>query len=288
MLVRSGWSRAARRGGIVAAASIAVVASFVVATAGPAWAHYAELSGHTTCSDAAHVVTWTIGNSEHHRTMHIESATARLGTHTYAVTGYSTYVGGNGTTSASTTLPTGSSGSVTLTVHVTWTDNYTATDSTSVKLISGCSPSTTKATTTTTKSTTTTVAPTTTTTATTTTTVAPTTTTSEATTTTTDEVTTTTGGETSTTEAPTTVATSTTEAPTTVTTTPIVTLGSTGSTTSTTASSTPTQVTTAANPPGSLPFTGGSDAGPMFGLASLAAGALALAVAGRRNRHRTT
>jgi hypothetical protein len=266
MLARRVLGASARRKGVVAAASLAVVGLFVVGTAVPAWAHYPVLSGYTVCSDGPHVITWSIGNSEANKTMHIDSATATLGAQTFAVTGYSADVAGSAT-SATTTLPTGSSGSVTLSVQVSWpVDNFHATDHTSVTLISGCSPSTT------------------------TTTVAPTTTTTEAPTTTTVEITTTTEAPaTTTTEAPTTtttVETNTTEAPTTVSTTPVGPEGSTVPTSTTTTPSTstssPTNVTTAATPPGSLPFTGGSSAGPIFGLASLITGALALAFAKRR------
>ena len=60
-------------------------------------------------------------------------------------------------------------------------------------------------------------------------------------------------------------------------------------TTTTAPPGTPTsasEVTVAATPPGSLPLTGGSDNGPVFGLASLVAGAIALVFAKRRNQPR--
>jgi hypothetical protein len=70
-------------------------------------------------------------------------------------------------------------------------------------------------------------------------------------------------------------------------------VGTQGSTTPTstsvTAGSAPTTdsgVTAATNPTGLLPFTGGSSSGPIFGLASLAVGGIALALATRKKQSR--
>ena len=291
-LARKSSGGQARRRAVFGGAAAGLVAMFVVATALPAWAHHPVLSGQTVCSNGDHLITWSIGNSETGTTMNIQTATATLGAQTFAVTGYATSVGPSGTTSATTTVPGGSTGDVTLSVFAKWSDGVTATRTTTVHLQSSCTPLTT--TTTIAPTTTTTVAPTTTTTE------APTTTTTEApTTTTTVQPTTTTSTtiDSSTTVEPTTsttVSDSTTveSSSTTVVTTPESTEGSTtpstgGSTTTAgpgvTAQGTPTTLGPLA---GTLPFTGGSETGPIFGLASLAAGALAIALAHRKNQSR--
>jgi len=263
-----------RRRAVVSAASLATIAIFVIATALPAWAHFPVLSGETVCSNGDHVITWSIGNSETNRAMHIESATATQGAQSFGVSGYTVDVAAAGATTATTTVPGSVTGTVTLTVEAHWSDGVDATRTTTVTLSSDCTPVTTTTTSTTTSTSTTTEAPTTTTT-----TEAPTTTTTttEAPTTTTTEAPTT-----STTAAPatsTTIAATTTSLPTTISTEGITATSSTivaGATTTSTVTSDTT---------GSLPFTGGGDAGPIFGLASLGAGAIAVTLA-RRKRSR--
>jgi len=165
--------------------------------------------------------------------MSIDSATATINGVSYPVTGYSSPINDGATTFANTTVPFGTTGTITLVVHSSWTDGVTYTDHTSVDLISNCTTTTVSSTTTTTTTTTTTLPPTTTTEAPTTTTEAPTTTT--------------TLGEqgSTTTEAPTT----TTEAPTTTTTAPCVestttTLGGEGTTVPSTVPETTESTTT--------------------------------------------
>jgi LPXTG-motif cell wall-anchored protein len=154
----------------------AVVAAGVLTTAAPAYAHHSVLSGTTECSDGEHVVTWTIqAMSVVDLPMTIASASATHDGSTYAVTGYTSPVPDEQTTTATTVLPAGSTGNVTLHVYSTWPDDVDYTDETSVELEDDCMPA----------STTTTEA------ATTTTTEAPTTTTTEAPTTTTEAPTTT-------------------------------------------------------------------------------------------------
>jgi LPXTG-motif cell wall-anchored protein len=224
----------------------AVVAAAVLSTAAPAYAHHSVLSGSTECSDGEHVVTWSIqAVSVVHLPMTIESASATNNGTTYSVTGYTSPVTDGETTYATTVLPAGSTGTVTLHVHSTWPDNVEYTDETSVELVTDCQPGTT----------TTTAAPTTTTTeAPTSTTEAPTTTTEDSTTTTTIVI------EGSTTVPPFTVpppvgSTSTPPGP------PITEQG------------TPTTVPGAVN--GNLPHTGGDAGFPIvFGLSLLGAGAL--------------
>jgi hypothetical protein len=290
MLARGASNRGARRQTTIAAAGVAIIAMFVVGTALPAWAHHPVLAGDTTCSNGVHLITWTIGNSESDHSMHIDTAVATLGADTFAVSGYAPNVGGSGSTSALTTVPGGLTGTVTITVHATWDDNVTATRSATVTLSSACTGPTTTTTTIGGGTTTTTIGGGTTTTtgeSTTSTTIGGGTTTTTiggGTTTTTiggDTTTTTIGGETSTTGG---------GATTTTSGTPVGPEGSTSSTVTANSGSTPTSASpvTAAgnNSGGSLPFTGGSSSGPIFGVVSLAAGALALTLARRRNHPR--
>jgi LPXTG-motif cell wall-anchored protein len=156
----------------------AVVAAGVLTTAAPAYAHHSVLSGSTVCSDGEHVVTWTIqAMSVVDLPMTIDSASASNNGSTYAVTGYTSPVPDEQTTTATTVLPAGSTGTVTLYVHSSWSDGVQYSDQTSVELEDDCMPATTS--TTEAPATSTTEAPTTTTTE------APPTSTTEATTTTT-------------------------------------------------------------------------------------------------------
>ena len=116
MLARRGSSKG-RRQSVVVAAALAVVTVFIVFTALPAWAHHPVLSGRSVCSDGEHVITWTIGNSEPVRSMHIDTAVATIGADTFAVTGYAPDLAGAASTTATTTIPGGTTGTVTLTVH---------------------------------------------------------------------------------------------------------------------------------------------------------------------------
>jgi hypothetical protein len=286
MLARKGTSRNRRRA-VVGAAGVAIIAMFVVGTALPAWAHHPVLSGTTACSDGEHVISWTIGNSESGWVMHIDTATAVLGGQSFAVTGYTPNVAKLGSTSATSTLPGGSTGTVTITVKATWTDGTTATRSGTVTLSSNCSGPTTTTTTGGGTTTTTTGGGTTTTIG------------GETTTTIGGETTTTIGGETTTTlpgETTTTISgeTSTSLGGTTTTTgTPVGPQGSTSPTSTpvgpqgSTAPTSDSGVTANTSPAtGSLPFTGGSSTGPIFGLASLVAGGIALTVAHRKKQSR--
>ena len=297
-LARSGRRRVIVRGAV----AVGFAAATITVLALPAWAHHPVLDGQTTCTNGDHVITWSIGNSQPDLEMTIASATASLDgtTTTYAVTGYVSPVAVSGTTSASSTVPGSTLGTVTLTVTGTWSDNSLTTRTTSVSLGAACPEETT--TTTVAPTTTTTEAPTTTTTEapTTTTTEAPTTTTTEAPTTTTTEAPTTTTTEaptTTTTEAPTTTVaptTTTTEAPTTTVapttsippSTSVVTEGSTVTTAPPTTDAPSTVVTTAKSVPttGTLPFTG-SNGWPVFvGLGSLLLGGVLLVLSRRRAR----
>jgi LPXTG-motif cell wall-anchored protein len=259
---------------------VGVAAATLIGLAAPASAHHPDLKGWTSCSNGDHVVLWQIGNN-YETAMTIATATTTLGGQSYGISGYTSPVPANDTTSATTIVPGGITGTITLSVHTTWTDGHEFDATTSVDIESNCSGATT---TTATEATTTTTAP-------------PTT---EATTTTTAPPTT---------EAPTTLP-PTTEAPTTTTappptvppTTDVVVQGSTSTLPPTTtpptsgetttvpsagATSTSTPVTgaggpdstTTTGPPGAinLPRTGSDTNYPLlFGAACVGAGALAL------------
>jgi LPXTG-motif cell wall-anchored protein len=255
--------------------------------AAPASAHKAIVKGWTSCSDTNHVVIWSIGN-DFNTEMTINSATAQIGGQPVAVTGYTSPVGDQGTTSATSIVPGPTTGTITLTVHVSWPDRVTDTEQASVDLVTDCNHG--SSTTTTTLPPTTTGAPTTT--------EAPTTTIAPPTT----EASSTTEAPTTTIAPPTTEASTTTEAPTTS-------IGEQGSTTVPTGGSSttgpgetttvppgatttmdtpitglggPTTVPPGATATGNLPRTGSDTNYPlMFGVSCLAGGAL-LALRRRR------
>jgi LPXTG-motif cell wall-anchored protein len=222
-------------------AGIAVAS--LVGLAAPAYAHHTSVRGSVECSNGDHLVHWDIQNDESDQPMTIVSATASVGGQSYPVVGYTSPVATLAYTSATTTVPNGVGGTITLTVHATWPDEYSVTNTASVNLTPNCcTTTTTEATTTTTEATTTTTAP---------------------------EVTTTTAAPTTTTTmhqelGSTTIVTTTTQAPTT--TKPVVQQGSTVPTT-----------TQPAVVPQQLPRTGSGTLFPIiFGISSIAAGALLL------------
>ncbi len=219
----------------------------VLAIGAPAWAHFPEVSGTTVCSDSDHLITWTIGNSETDKVMTITSASASDGTNTYAVTGYSPTVGDSGSTTATTVVPGGVTGTITLTVTGSWDDGVVATRQAMVELIESCSPPSTTTSTTATTSTT----------------ISPETTTLPVSTTTITEA----GSTTSTTDAANTTTSVAVE----------------GTTVVSPTTSGPVPSTIVAPTSGSLPFTGGSFFGlVVIGASFIAAGAIALI---RRRRH---
>ena len=122
---------------------VAVVGGF--AHAASAW--HPEVSGETTCANGDHVVTWTIGNSVRNAPMTIASATAVVGSTTYPVTGYDATVPDHGSTSATTIVPGGVTGTIVLTVDATWPAGQHASASASVVLEENCTSTTTTSTT---------------------------------------------------------------------------------------------------------------------------------------------
>jgi LPXTG-motif cell wall-anchored protein len=281
-----------------------VIAAVLLGLALPASAHSGSITGSTVCYNGEHIVTWHIWNSSQTTTllMTIDSVDAHIGATNYAVTGYTSPLAKGASTDGTSTVPGGVTGTIEATVHVSWPDGITDTDTAQVTLQTNCVYTTT--TTTVPQTTTTTTVPQTTTTTdpeTTTTTVPQTTTTTtvpETTTTTVPETTTTTIPDTTTTTVPEETTTTTIPSETTTTQAPTTTvLGSTTifTTTTTEASTTvpvtdfgstvPTVVSQTTTPSGAtaLPRTG-STSGPavFFGLSCIAGGAL-LAIRRRRN-----
>jgi LPXTG-motif cell wall-anchored protein len=123
------------------AGRVGLVAGVVVAALGglalPAYAHHAIVSGSTVCANNDHVITWSIGNNRDDELMTIESATATINGQSYAVTGYTSPVGFSGTTTATTVVPGPVTGTITLSVHVTW-PTYDNTNTADVPLEGTC------------------------------------------------------------------------------------------------------------------------------------------------------
>jgi len=231
-----GFTRA-RRGRIALAAGAAL--ALVVVGASPAAAHKVGLGGGTVCHEGDHLILWGIGNSQPAQAMTITSATATLGGDGYGVSGYTNPVPGGSFTYAGTIIPGALTGTVTLTVSVMWDATFSDTRTHSVTLTAPC-PTPTSTTTTTTTTSTTTTAPT----------------------------TSTTAPDTASTTVPTsTTATTVTAAGTTV---PV---GATSTTLAATSQGASTPTSAAGE---TLPRTGGSGTAAWFGLAVLAAGAVAL------------
>jgi LPXTG-motif cell wall-anchored protein len=124
-------------------AGLAIVAGSL-AIALPAGAHTDSVTGTASCSDGSHLVTWSITNLLATRTMTV-TATAEASGVTYAVSGIQNPVAGGGNTDATTVVPGGITGSVTITVNATWNDGFMRTETATVALPTSCSTSTTTA-----------------------------------------------------------------------------------------------------------------------------------------------
>jgi hypothetical protein len=255
----------------------------------PAYAHDPVLSGRTVCTNGEHHVSWTIGN-DWDLPMALTSVNARVGSTEYPVSMAIAVVPPLGEIPASSVVPGPVTGNIVLSVTTRWTDGFTGSGSTFVRLISPCNQppmTTTTAPPVTTAPTTAppvTTAPTT----------APPVTTSPTTeapvtTTSIDSPVTTSGGPVTTTTIESSVTTA--GQPVTSTTADI----SQGSTTPDSDGSGINVPVTQAGGPGTpgddspaeqLPFTGNGPFWPMLGLGSLLAGGIALAY-GRKRRHTT-
>ena len=137
-------SRAGRVGLVVG-----VAAAALLGLSAPASAHLPQVKGWTSCSNGEHVVLWQIGNN-FVLPMTIVSATAELNGQPYPVTGWTSPVVEDATTSATTIVPNGMTGTITMTAHGEWPDGVSTSDHVSVDILSDCNGGSTTTTTTTT------------------------------------------------------------------------------------------------------------------------------------------
>jgi LPXTG-motif cell wall-anchored protein len=114
---------------------LAILAAFF-AFAAPAGAHTTDVTGVAVCSDGAHLVTWTITNN-YTKAM---TATASAEGVAYDVSGLTNPVPGDTSTHATSVVPGGVTGAITITVHATWTDGVKRTATATVDLPVDCSP----------------------------------------------------------------------------------------------------------------------------------------------------
>lgn len=121
--------------------ALAVIAT-VALSAGPAFAHFGDASGATSCSSGDHLVTWSVLNRQPKRSMTV-AATAILGETAYPVDGLDGTIGPGETAQGTTTLPGAAVGTVSLSVDATWTDGFTRTFGASVDLTEPCTVTTT-------------------------------------------------------------------------------------------------------------------------------------------------
>ena len=119
---------------------IGAVTATLVALAAPAWACDVIVTGTTTCTDGAHVVTWTFQNSESDKVMSIDYALAATPSRAYSVSGWSPTVGFNGSTSATTVVPGNDAGPLNVDVSASWDNGFYNTDFGSVDLGAACAP----------------------------------------------------------------------------------------------------------------------------------------------------
>jgi hypothetical protein len=129
-----------------------VVLGVLAITAVPASAHTLAIVGTTTCSDGAHVVTFTLSN-DFSTTMTVTNATASINGTTYPIVADGTTVSPTSSITASVTIPGPVTGTVDATAHGTWPDGVNHTVTTTVPLVMDCSETTTTTSTTTTSTT---------------------------------------------------------------------------------------------------------------------------------------
>jgi LPXTG-motif cell wall-anchored protein len=119
-----------------------VAASFAIAA--PAGAHRAMVTGVASCSDGAHLLTWTITNDQTHKPMTVTASSIAEGV-AYDVSVVTNPVPAGGSTKATTVVPGGITGSITITVVGTWPDGFTRTVTATVALPEKCIPTETTA-----------------------------------------------------------------------------------------------------------------------------------------------
>lgn len=116
---------------------LGIVAAFF-AFAAPAGAHTTDVTGVAVCSDGSHLVTWTITNNQAHRAMTV-TATASAEGVAYDVSLVTNPVPGGASTEATSVVPGGVTGAITITVHALWTDGVRRTATATVELPVDCS-----------------------------------------------------------------------------------------------------------------------------------------------------
>jgi LPXTG-motif cell wall-anchored protein len=119
-----------------------VAASFAIAV--PAGAHPATVTGVASCSDGAHLVTWTITNGLAKKPMTVTATSIAEGV-VYNVSVVTNPVPGGGSTEATTVVPGGVTGAITITVVGTWPDGFSRTVTATVGLPDKCTPTETTA-----------------------------------------------------------------------------------------------------------------------------------------------
>ena len=133
------------RAGLVAGVLVALLLAF----GAPASASTVVASGTTECADGNHVIHWSIGNPAT-LPMTIEYALAASDTAVYTVEdGYDRIVAPGATTAATTIVPPGITGTISLGVQADWPNGVSRFDTADVVLASVCPGPTTTTTTTT-------------------------------------------------------------------------------------------------------------------------------------------
>jgi hypothetical protein len=125
-------------------AVIPVTLIALVLYAAPAWANHVDASGTTSCSNGAHVITWTITNGDKRLPMTVD-AEAKLGAQTFPVEVTTNPVPALTSSSATSTVPGDLTGTVTLDVTATWSNGIHKPATATVDLTGPCPASTTTA-----------------------------------------------------------------------------------------------------------------------------------------------
>jgi len=105
----------------------------------PAGAHVGTVTGVASCSDGAHLVTWTITNGQPRKAMTVTASASAEGV-TYDVAVVTNPVPKDASTEATTVVPGGVTGTITITVVATWPDEFTKTITATVGLPDQCTP----------------------------------------------------------------------------------------------------------------------------------------------------
>ena len=136
------------RVGLAAGLVVAMVLAFSI----PASATNALMTVSEQCTNGVQVITWTITNQANDRYMTIDHAIASIGDTPVTVSGYASPVAPSGSTTATATLASETTGTIQLYLYVEW-PNYAVVNGISLDLFA-CSTATSTTTTTTTTTTT--------------------------------------------------------------------------------------------------------------------------------------